>query len=177
MAAGRWLLPVGTAVLVGAQLGGRRAAKAGPTIVVRAGIIVQLAGVLIAATTLRTEIGWASLAGALAVFGFGAGMASSQLTNVVLSEVPPQRAGSASGVATANNSLGAAIGVTLLGAILRVGTLTDTSSARWALLAAAALLVAGSAASFVVPSRRPVRPAVADQSPIAVDPPPQPARA
>jgi EmrB/QacA subfamily drug resistance transporter len=153
--AGRWLLPVGLAVLVGAQLGGVGAAKFGPAIVVRAGIVVQLGGVVAAATVLRTEVGWAMLAGPLALFGLGAGMASSQLTNVILSEVPRERAGSASGVATTNNSLGAALGVTILGAVLRVGTLTDAGSARWALLTAAALLAAGSAASFAIPTTSP----------------------
>jgi MFS family permease len=153
--AGRWLLPVGLAVLVGAQLGGRAAAKTGPTIVVRAGILLQLAGVLTAATILRTDIGWATLAAALAVFGLGAGMASPQLTNVILSQVPRERAGSAGGVATTNNSLGAALGVAILGAVLRVGTLTGAGSARWALLTAAALLTAGSAASFAIPTTSP----------------------
>jgi hypothetical protein len=82
-------------------------------------------------------------------------MASSQLTNVILSEVPRERAGSASGVATTNNALGAALGVALLGAVLRVGTFSDAGSARWALLTAAALLAAGSAASFSIPTTRP----------------------
>jgi DHA2 family multidrug resistance protein-like MFS transporter len=151
--AGQWLLPVGIAVLVGAQLGGRGAAKYGPTIVVRTGIVVQLAGVLSAAATLGVHSGWAALAGPLGLFGLGAGMASSQLTNVVLSEVPRDRAGSASGVATTNNSLGAALGVAILGAVLRAGTLTGATSARWALATAAALLAAGSGASFAIPSK------------------------
>jgi hypothetical protein len=34
----------------------------------------------------------------------------------------------------------------------RLGTFTDAGSARWALLAAAALLAAGSAASFTIPT-------------------------
>lgn len=153
--AGKWLLPVGVAVLIGAQLGGRIAAKAGPTVVVRAGILAQLAGVILAATILRTDIAWETLAVALAVFGFGSGMASSQLTNVILSEVPRDRAGSASGIATTNNALGASLGVAVLGAALRLGTLTEATSARWALLTAAGLLAAGSAASFLIPSRRP----------------------
>jgi MFS family permease len=93
------------------------------------------------------------LAVALGLFGLGAGMASSQLTNVILSEVPRERAGSASGLATTNNSLGAAIGVAILGSVLRVGVLTDAGSARWALLAGAALLVAGLAASLAIPPR------------------------
>ena len=50
IAAGRWLLPVGLAALAGAQLGGRGAGKRGAMTVVRAGIVVQLAGLLTAAT-------------------------------------------------------------------------------------------------------------------------------
>jgi EmrB/QacA subfamily drug resistance transporter len=153
VSAGRWLLPVGLAVLVGAQIGGRVAGAAGPVKVVRAGILVQLAGVLTAATILRADTGWAALAVALGLFGLGAGLASSQLVNVILSEVPRERAGSASGLATTNNSLGAALGVTILGSVLRAGVLTDAGSARWALLSAAALLVVGSAASFAIPTK------------------------
>jgi MFS family permease len=121
--------------------------------VVRAGILVQLAGVLTAGAILRPDTGWQALAMALALFGLGAGLASSQLTNVILSAVPRERAGSASGLATTTNSLGAALGVAILGSVLRIGVLTDAGSARWALLAAAALLVAGSAASFAIPTR------------------------
>jgi predicted MFS family arabinose efflux permease len=153
VSAGRWLLPVGLAVLVGAQIGGRVAGTTGPTKVVRAGILVQLGGVLTAAIILRPDTGWTALAVALALFGLGAGMASSQLTNVILSDVPRERAGSASGLATTNNSLGAGLGVAILGSVLRVGVLSDAGSARWALLTAAALLVVGSAASFAIPTQ------------------------
>src|SRR5215813_13022052 len=83
-------------------------------------------------------------------------MASAQLTNVILSEIPRERAGAASGVATTTNSVGAALGVAVLGSALRAGTLTNATSARWALLAALGLLAAGAAASFVIPARRPV---------------------
>ena len=153
--AGRWLLPVGVAVLAGAQLGGRGAARLGPTIVVRTGILVQLTGVLAAAALVRTDISWAPLGAALALFGLGAGMASSQLTNVILAEVPRERAGSAGGVATTNNSIAAALGVTVLGGVLRLGTFTSAGSARWALVTAAVLLAAGSFASFAIPTSRP----------------------
>src|SRR5438477_9259526 len=152
--AGRWLLPVGVAVLVGAPRGGRGAARTGPALVVRAGIVVQLAGVMAAAAVLRTGLGWAPLGVTLAVFGLGAGMASSQLTNVILAEVPRERAGSAGGVATTNNALAAALGVAVLGGVLRQGTFTNASSARWALVTAAALLAAGSLASFAIPTRQ-----------------------
>lgn len=152
--AGLWLLPVGLAVLVGAQLGGRGAAKADPTVVVRAGILIQLLGVVAAAAIMRTDVGWVALAAVLVLFGLGAGMASSQLTAVILAEVPRERAGSASGVVSTNSSLGAAIGVAILGSVLRAGTVGEVGSVRWALVTAVALLAVGSAASFAIPSRR-----------------------
>ncbi len=155
VAAGRWLLPVGVGALIGAQIGGTVAAQVGPTIVVRTGILVQLAGILAAAGVLRTDVGWAPLGAALALFGLGAGMASSQLTNVILSQVGREGAGSASGVATTNNSLAAALGVAVLGGVLRLGTFTDANSVRSALLTAAALLAAGVAVSFRIPATRP----------------------
>jgi MFS family permease len=150
--AGRWLLPVGVAVLVGAQLGGRAAAKRGPVFAVQAGILTQLTGLVAAATVLRTDTAFMTLALPLALFGIGAGMASSQLTNVILSEVPRERAGSAGGVATTNNAVAAALGVAVLGAVLRGGALIDARSARWALLVGAALLLLGSASSFAIRS-------------------------
>lgn len=162
--AGLWLLPVGLAVLVGAQLGGWGAAKAGPTVVVRAGILIQLLGVSAAAAVLQTDIGWAALAGLLVLFGLGAGMASSQLTAVILAEVPRERAGSASGVVTTNSSIGAAIGVAVLGSVLRAGTIGEVGSARWALATGAALLAVGAAASFAIPVRSPHRQAALQAS-------------
>ena len=167
--AGRWLLPVGVAVLVGAQLGGRGAARIGPAIVVRAGIVVQLAGVMAAAAVLRTGLGWAPLGVTLAVFGLGAGMASSQLTNVILAEVPRERAGSAGGVATTNNALAAALGVAVLGGVLRQGRFTNASSARWALVTAAALLAAGSLASFAIPTRQTAPRPAPGREPASID--------
>jgi MFS family permease len=151
--AGRWLLPVGVAALVGAQTGGRVAPRKGPVSVVRVGIVIQLVGVLGAAGILRPGVDSIALAAMLALFGFGAGMASSQLTNVILSEVPRERAGSASGVSTTNNALAAALGVGILGAVLRVGSL-NAGAARWAVLTGAALLAVGSAASFTIPLSR-----------------------
>ena len=49
--------------------------------------------------------------------GIGIGFATSQLTNVVLSDIPPQKAGSASGAAGMVRQVGTALGIALIGAI------------------------------------------------------------
>jgi EmrB/QacA subfamily drug resistance transporter len=149
--AGRWLLPAGIAVIVGAQVGGRRATRVGPRTVVRAGIFTLLSGALAAGAVVSPTVAWLPVALCLVVFGLGGGLASSQLTNIILSQIPRARAGSASGAATTNNALGAALGIAIVGSVLRAGVFTDARSAKWALVTTALLLVAGFAASLAIP--------------------------
>lgn len=54
---------------------------------------------------------------ALILHGIGIGFATSQLTNVVLSDIPPAKAGSASGAAGMVRQVGTALGIALIGAI------------------------------------------------------------
>ncbi len=151
--AGGWLVPLGLAVLVGAQVGGRFANVIGPTLVVRLGMTVAALGIGILALTLSPTVPFAWVAVASAVFGVGGGLASSQLTNMVLSEVPRPLAGSASGIAATNNSIGAVLGVAVLGTILR--TNPGVTGARWALVAGVTAVCLGGLAMLRVPSQRP----------------------
>jgi hypothetical protein len=112
--------------------------------------VIELAGLLAAAELLSPHVGWAPVAAALIVFGFGAGIANSRLTNVVLSEVPRETAGAASGVSTTNNAPGAALGVAVLGAVLRAGGVSP-GAARRSLLTGAILLAVGAVVSFTIP--------------------------
>jgi EmrB/QacA subfamily drug resistance transporter len=150
--AGLWLLPIGIAVVIGAQAGGWIAGRTGPALVVRAGIALELIGAVATASTLSSTATVASVAPVLVVFGIGAGLANSQLTNVILSEIPPRRAGSASGVATTNNSIAAALGIALAGSII-ASALADVDAARWALVASAIILAGGVLTSLAIPRR------------------------
>ena len=58
-----------------------------------------------------------SLLPALILHGIGIGFATSQLQNVVLSDIPPQKAGSASGASGMVRQVGTALGIALIGAI------------------------------------------------------------
>jgi EmrB/QacA subfamily drug resistance transporter len=148
---GVWLLPVGLAVVVGAQVGGQLANGIGATIVVRLGIVVELTGVAATAAALRPDISLVTLAPTLAVFGLGAGLANSQLTNIILADVPGDRASSASGAATTNNAIAAALGIAIVATTLRAVPATGAGAARWALLAAAAIAAAGVLTSLAIP--------------------------
>jgi hypothetical protein len=67
----------------------------------------------------------------LALYGAGIGFAGAQLTNVVLSEIPPESSGVASGANTTMRQVGSALGVSVIGALL---TVKSIASARASIL-------------------------------------------
>ena len=79
---------------------------------------------------------WSLLPG-LVLFGIGIGFAGSQLTNVILSEIPNDRSGAASGANTTIRQLGAALGIATIGGLLTsrtiasaVGAVRDVAACR-----------------------------------------------
>jgi EmrB/QacA subfamily drug resistance transporter len=147
---GLWMLPVGLAILVFAQVGGRLTRVVGTTTLVRVGLVLNAVGLLGMALLLRPDVTFLRLLPAFTVFGIGVGLASSQLTNLILSEIAADKAGVASGANTTVRQVGSALGVAVMGVVLASGELA--SSARVALLVAAAILGAGAALAFLIPA-------------------------
>lgn len=123
-----WLmlfLAVGTFLVSGAtpQLTRRLGQRA----VVRIGL--GLEALAIGGLAFTMPAGFAVMAGWLFCYGVGVGMATAQLTSVILSEVPVQRSGEASGMQTTVRQLGSALGVALLGGVLISGLASHTDQA------------------------------------------------
>ena len=66
----------------------------------------------------------------LAFYGIGIGFAGAQLTNVVMSEVPAESSGVASGANTTVRQVGAALGVAMIGSLLSVQILQPLGQPR-----------------------------------------------
>jgi hypothetical protein len=64
----------------------------------------------------------------LLVYGMGVGLATAQLTGVVLADVPVERGGQASGTASTMRQLGSALGIAILGAVLFSTLSTEMTS-------------------------------------------------
>ncbi|WP_401000333.1 DHA2 family efflux MFS transporter permease subunit [Agromyces sp. GXQ0307] len=85
---------------------------------VRFGIMAEIVGLVALGLVISVDTPWWAIAASLAVYGFGVGLATAQLTNVVLADVPVARSGEASGTQSTSRQLGAALGVAVLGTIL-----------------------------------------------------------
>jgi predicted MFS family arabinose efflux permease len=97
-----------------ATLGSRLA----PLTVVRLGLVAEIVGVAAAGLTVQPDRGWGWLVPCLFVYGVGVGLATAQLTGVVLAELPVQLSGEGSGIQSTARQIGSALGIAILGTVL-----------------------------------------------------------
>jgi len=120
------------ALALGAFVAGGPAAllarRFGSRPVVLAGMVAEAAGLLATVPLISTSAtGW-TLAGPLFLYGIGVGLATAQLTNAILVDVPPAASGQASGIQSTFRQVGSALGIAILGTMLIVGLGTRTAS-------------------------------------------------
>lgn len=108
------------------------AKRLGNRAVVRIGVLLE--AIAVAGIAFVLPGGFWPLALCLFVCGLGVGMATAQVTNVMLAEVPVGLSGEASGLHTTVRQLGSAVGVAVLGGLLITmltsGTETHDRSGR-----------------------------------------------
>jgi EmrB/QacA subfamily drug resistance transporter len=117
---GTWLLPAGATAFFGGWVGGQLSRQHGPKYVITAGLTLEALGIWLYVVAFSTSTTFWALLPALVLHGIGIGFATSQLTNVVLSDIPPAKAGSASGAAGMVRQVGTALGIAIIGAIFVV---------------------------------------------------------
>jgi EmrB/QacA subfamily drug resistance transporter len=126
---GLWMLPFGMLVLIASPIGGRLARRITTVSVVRIGLVSQAVALFYIAMSMTTSATfWRFLPG-LIVYGIGSGFAMSQLTNVVLSEIPNNKSGVASGTNTTSRQVGSALGIAVIGTVVTVATINHSTSA------------------------------------------------
>ncbi len=127
-----WLivsLALGTFIISGAtpQLTGRMGSKR----VVQVGLVTEAVAIGLLALVLSSTVVTWPIAVLLFLYGLGVGMATAQLTSVILVEVPEHESGQASGLQSTVRQLGAALGVAVMGAIL-IGALARYTTSNLA---------------------------------------------
>ena len=89
-----------------------------PVWIVRIGLLLEITGLLVVASTIAVDTPWWWIALGLGVYGVGVGFATAQLTGTILVDVPPQFSGQASGTQSTSRQVGSALGIAILGTIL-----------------------------------------------------------
>ncbi len=104
------------------------ARRFGPRWVVTTGMILEAAGIIATTLLISGSVSGYELAVPLFVYGIGVGFATAQLTSVVLSDVPVERSGIASGANSTLRQVGSALGIAILGTVLFSTLLTQSDS-------------------------------------------------
>ena len=119
------MLPISITMLVTAGLGARLSNRFPVRTIVRTGLVVTIAGVLILLATIKPTLSDAGFAIGMGVLGIGMGLMISQLGNVIQSSVDESGRSEAGGLQFTGQQLGSALGVAFIGAIVLIG-LTNT---------------------------------------------------
>ena len=96
--------------------------KLAPVTMVRMGIVLEVIGVAGIGFAVTPDATWINIVPFLFVYGMGVGLATAQLSNVILKDVPVQESGAASGTQSVARQLGSALGIAVLGTILFTST-------------------------------------------------------
>jgi EmrB/QacA subfamily drug resistance transporter len=148
------IMPMFVAPIAGAlsdRIGGQR--------LMGAGLVLQASGLAWLATVSTATVPYLTLVGPFVISGIGMALFWAPVANVVLSAVRPEEEGQASGSQNAIRELGGVFGVAVLASVWsHYGSYSSGTSfvhgMTPALWIGAALVLAGSAAAFAIPSRK-----------------------
>ena len=124
---GKRLIPLSVAMLVFALLGPRIAGRRSPRTVAQAGLVAVSIGAIVMLATLDVELNDTGFKVALALIGAGAGLLASQLGNVIMSSVAPEKTSEGGGLQGTAQNLGSSLGTALIGAVLLASLATGFS--------------------------------------------------
>ena len=112
------LLPLAIGSFAASGFGAQLARKKGPVFTVRLGIVLEIVGVAGIGVVAGPATAWWATVPPLFVYGLGVGLATAQLTGVVLADVPVANSGQASGTQSTSRQIGSAFGIAILGTVL-----------------------------------------------------------
>ena len=122
ISSGLVLLWLAGGAFLASGIGGALSGKLPPARAVQIGVLLELVGVAGIGLTASQETGWLILAPFLLVYGIGIGLATAQLTGVIMVDVPMEKAGQGSGSQSTVRQIGSALGIAVLGTVLFSGT-------------------------------------------------------
>lgn len=128
MQTGFLFLPLSIPMLIASLSASRLAFYIPPKRIVQAGFIVYVIGILLLATTLDIVIVGFELSAGFIAIGIGLGFVASQVMNLVLSQVTPERTNETSALMTTSQQFGMSLGTAMLGSILTIGLILGSTA-------------------------------------------------
>ncbi len=157
LAAGLGTMPWTVTIMATAPVAGALGGRIGARRVVVAGMAAQAAALFWIGTAATAASSYLSLLPAFILGGLGMGLSFAPLSATVMTAVPSERQGQASGAYNTVRELGGVFGVAALGAVFQSvvhAPAQFTSGFHVALQVAAACLAVGAAASLLLPGAR-----------------------
>jgi len=112
------LLALAVGSFVASGFAGATTGRFSAVVIVRAGIVAEIIGVAGIGLAISSSTPWYLIVPCLFVYGFGVGLATAQLTGVVLKDIPVAQSGQGSGTQSTARQVGSALGIAILGTIL-----------------------------------------------------------
>ncbi len=125
---GASLLPLALGAFAAGGLAAPISFKIGGVWTVRVGMLLETLGIAGFAIVVEAPMSAWRLVIPLAIYGVGVGLATAQLTNVALAQVPRHRSGQASGIQSTLRQVGSALGTAILGTTLSIAITDHTTS-------------------------------------------------
>ena len=172
---GEWMLPQGILIALAAPLAGRLTRSVSITSIVRSGLALESIGLIWVALAISPHVSFFALLPGMIIFGLGVGLASSQLTNVILSDIKPEKTGVASGANTTVRQVGLALGIATFASFIDASTQSSRSptaianGARPAMFFAAGIVAFGTLLSLLIPKVTVASRSTAEDSVIAFE--------
>ena len=111
------ILPLALGTLLVGGFAARLSRRVGAARMLQAGMALETVAVLLIGLTTDADTTGYALAPWMLIYGVGLGLTTAQLTSIVLRDVPPARAGLASGTQSTARQIGSALGIALIGAV------------------------------------------------------------
>jgi MFS family permease len=137
--------------------------------------VLESVGLFWVALSISAHVSFLALLPGMMIFGLGVGFASSQLTNVILSDIKPEKTGVASGANTTVRQVGLALGIATFASFIDASTQSAGSptavanGARPAMFFAAGVVAFGALLSLLIPKVTVARRSAAEDSVIAFE--------
>ena len=115
---GLMLLWLALGAFAASAIGGALSGRLSAVTAIRIGVALEVLGVTGIAIFATTGSGWVAIAPFLAIYGIGVGLATAQLTSVIMVDIKDEKAGQASGMQSTVRQVGSALGIAVLGTTL-----------------------------------------------------------